>query len=522
MATRGENEHYQAERRAREGQQRSSCCVQRSVNIVRCFLHVAKTSFTLYLDLSASQRKALSGQGIQNDDGDSNYEDIPIGPDGPNPNDDDNAEDPPSDADDGNADPSNYLVFVNTVQGSYYQPKRFRGVNVSRKEMLNRNNTHWQAQYPVLKTAYLEWKSDGVVKRDPPISPSIPSPPAPSSIPLPTSSTDSTSPPSNTAHPSTSTLPSPPRYFAVDAVSLHGRDRHFIVIQEPHHQHAGQSLIRHGLISNSPLTPTIAFSILTIETFRRLRLRAPRTSIQSFIKVICDTDNHIFDFDLVTPFTEALDVYLAILRHVDLDIKHALGRNDPEWRIKHSCPACLYKVVDEKPLKYDILLTLDGGSSLKRFATAGLASFDLHFNSDYIILRDKVNEHAKKHAKKPAKQTATDASKKGKKGKGKVVTVEEVAEDEEAQHQADAGDVAMEMGEEGAGENGDDEWVVKNTPLGANGEDLLAKCTEHWKANADDSKKSTFECFEEAGVFVCLCRHGAPLTIADMVRSGEL
>jgi hypothetical protein len=44
----------------------------------------------------------------------------------------------------------------------------------------------------------------------------------------------------------------------------------------------------------------------------------------------------------------------------------ALGRDTPQWRIKHTCPACTYKLKGEYALTYKMLVTMDGNDSLKR------------------------------------------------------------------------------------------------------------------------------------------------------------
>ena len=45
-----------------------------------------------------------------------------------------------------------------------------------------------------------------------------------------------------------------------------------------------------------------------------------------------------------TVLGEAFDVYLAILRIVDKQIREALGRDTPNWRVMNACPPCTYKV----------------------------------------------------------------------------------------------------------------------------------------------------------------------------------
>ena len=43
-------------------------------------------------------------------------------------------------------------------------------------------------------------------------------------------------------------------------------------------------------------------------------------------------------------FTDTFDVYLRLLRAVEQHLNEVLGRADPDWRVKHSCPCCHYKV----------------------------------------------------------------------------------------------------------------------------------------------------------------------------------
>ncbi|KAJ7017224.1 hypothetical protein C8F04DRAFT_1215155 [Mycena alexandri] len=58
-------------------------------------------------------------------------------------------------------------------------------------------------------------------------------------------------------------------------------------------------------------------------------------------------------------------------------------------------------------------------------------------------------------------------------------------------------------------------------PRADGGEDK-SPCEERWKNLSDDSSKKMWAIYDETGVFICLCRHGFVLMVADMVRSGEL
>lgn len=173
--------------------------------------------------------------------------------------------------------------------------------------------------------------------------------------------------------------------------------------------------------------------------------------------------------------------------------------------------------MDEPPLTYDLFLAIDGGNSLKRFANAGSASNMLAFSSDYFVSREDVEKFAR-----PVKESRI--SKKGKgKGEGKgLKDVDDGGEDDEHEE-----DTQMELSGDGAkdGQVANEEFLVKNLPIGEGADEdghLLSSYTERWKANADDVHKKAFNCFEEAGVSICLCRHGHVFAMADMVSSGEL
>ena len=87
----------------------------------------------------------------------------------------------------------------------------------------------------------------------------------------------------------------------------------------------------------------------------------------------------------------------------------------------------------------------------------------------------------------------------------------------------DAEDVRHELGQEVVEIEGE-EWIVKNiqAEAGAAEGDENTICVERWKANADDSKKGMFDCFEQSGIFAAVCNHGLTIIACDMVRSGEL
>jgi hypothetical protein len=50
---------------------------------------------------------------------------------------------------------------------------------------------------------------------------------------------------------------------------------------------------------------------------------------------------------------------------VDQRVKEALGHQSSDWHIRHSCPACTYKLQGKKQLLFSMLWAMDGNDSLK-------------------------------------------------------------------------------------------------------------------------------------------------------------
>lgn len=195
-------------------------------------------------------------------------------------------------------------------------------------------------------------------------------------------------------------------------------------------------------------------------------------------------------------------------------VAKALGRDTPHWRVKNSCPCCRHRVPDEPHLEYDQIFAIDGGSSLKRLRDAGVADGAV-FKSDYYISPDEVDKFKHEAVKKSVKKAS----------KGRKKTAANLESDEEDDEPDQAADIALEVGGPTTEIDEDgDEWITKNIQCepGMDDGDKLTLCVERWKANADDEKKGMFACFDEAGVFTAVCRHGFLLAYCDMIQSGEL
>jgi hypothetical protein len=241
-----------------------------------------------------------------------------------------------------------------------------------------------------------------------------------------------------------------------------------------------------------PCTPqgiNVAISIRTLEVYRRLSLRCPRLGVQPFIRFLCDMHFIAPQSYLATQFRDAYNMYLWIRRAVDSRVKTALGRDTPDWRLKHACPACLYKLEGEPELDVPLIITIDGNNSLKRYPRRTQGGVDADDNpvagvsteridprptpGDYFIAPSTVDKWAKENleellAERPPQ--APDAS-----GAGEV--------DEEARERT--------------------------------------ACEKNWKNTQEKNTERTVSMWDETGIVMATCSHSFVLKLVDMVRSGE-
>lgn len=148
------------------------------------------------------------------------------------------------------------------------------------------------------------------------------------------------------------------------------------------------------------------------------------------------------------------------------------------------------QVEGEEPPTVMCMVCIDGNNSLKRLATAeGRRRGDARvFQSDYILPRDFVDQYANEVSSRQ-RQSKPDLP-------------------------GDADDALDDTSQFPGVDNGGyptDGVDNSSTP-----------CASNWKAAAADETKKMWAIFDETGIFICVCRHGIILWIADMVRSGEL
>ncbi|KAG1727170.1 uncharacterized protein EDB91DRAFT_1061234, partial [Suillus paluster] len=106
---------------------------------------------------------------------------------------------------------------------------------------------------------------------------------------------------------------------------------------------------------SSPIHPTTAITICTLNVYRQNHRVCPRFSIQAQAKMLCALHNlHV-----------AYDVYLELNHRINSRLDKFLGHDMDNWHILNSCPACQYSLVDEPPLEFSFLCALDGNNSAK-------------------------------------------------------------------------------------------------------------------------------------------------------------
>jgi hypothetical protein len=268
--------------------------------------------------------------------------------------------------------------------------------------------------------------------------------------------------------------------------------------------------MRAGFIATAPLVPTQAFAVETLDLYRALNKHNRRLGLQPFMKALREFHGITDLNESAYALSKAFDCYLNISRLVDTKVDEVLGRGGPDGRLTRACPACLYVLNDEPPLPYGFLCAGDGNMSLKRFKKAG-ATDNAVFTSTYFVSRDEVQKFA------DVAQARQKGSKRGGKGTG--------AKQEGTQGDGDLQDAEMETQETTTTnrfsnkESG--EFPLEEDPFMETFGNIVSNCAERWKANSDDNKKTMWDCFDESGIFVLLCRHGHILLTCDIVQSGE-
>ncbi|KAJ7729123.1 hypothetical protein B0H14DRAFT_3169252 [Mycena olivaceomarginata] len=241
------------------------------------------------------------------------------------------------------------------------------------------------------------------------------------------------------------------------------------------------ALIMSGLIPCAPWKPSVAVTVRVLKMYRIAHARCPQFAIQSFVKTLCDLYETPYLPYLRKQFSVCYDLYLDLRRNAEKTVLASLGRDSFAWRIKHACPSCMYKLEGEDKLIFDILVTMDGGNSLKRVLRRERVESDGDMGTNAKFVVGKSKEHV----------DSRDA------GDGYYLDREKV--NKWSKHR-----------------------IAEMLPMEAvEGEDVNL-CADRWKNMVEDITAKIWGIFDETGIFLCLCRHGFVLVICDMIKSGEL
>jgi hypothetical protein len=149
------------------------------------------------------------------------------------------------------------------------------------RQRLERQQSNWNTIFPSLIAAFLQWKY--------PTTTLAPHPP--------TGSSDTLDPEAH-APPLPSDPPSPPSPhdidvdpisydFTIDCVDLYTLSTS-IHVPRTASMTAAEALVIQGYLVTSPVDPTLAISLKTLELYRRLHCRKASLSVEAYAKVLCD------------------------------------------------------------------------------------------------------------------------------------------------------------------------------------------------------------------------------------------
>ncbi|KZP03987.1 hypothetical protein FIBSPDRAFT_968521 [Athelia psychrophila] len=218
----------------------------------------------------------------------------------------------------------------------------------------------------------------------------------------------------------------------------------------------------------APTSPTVGFSMRTLEFYRAAHFRCPQFSIQAFVRTMADLQGGQAQYQgyRARQFSIAYDLYLSI--QADAHVNRALNREDPDFNIRHVCPPCMYMLKDEPRMTFSMLSAMDGNNSFKHFERRAIPDEDSPAHGDSIETIDSRTI--------PGNMYLTRA------------TV--------------------------------DKWAMK--PGSRDPEEAKkGPCRERWKNMKPEATARAWGCFGKTGIFASFCRHGTNLTLADMYRTGE-
>ncbi|KAI6117929.1 hypothetical protein F5141DRAFT_1187094 [Pisolithus sp. B1] len=140
------------------------------------------------------------------------------------------------------------------------------------------------------------------------------------------------------------------------------------------------ALVCHGLIPCSPITLKVAVTVHVLDLYHTTHQHCPHLLIQAYVKLL----------------------FLAFVSNL---VHHALQHDQPNWWLKHSCPPCTYRMLDEPAMCFAMLFTQDRNDSLKQVAmrildgnvnhvAASLPTSEHTFHHEQYLTHEFINKFA--------------------------------------------------------------------------------------------------------------------------------
>ncbi|KAF7970293.1 hypothetical protein HWV62_24418 [Athelia sp. TMB] len=171
----------------------------------------------------------------------------------------------PETVDDARTEDTEGAYLAHALRDVYYTPWRQYHDQRTWRQRTTRQSQNWEPVMPSLVAAYLEWK--------------YPSTPC-------SASSEQSASPSVTRTSSPMSEEDAGVNFDISVIDIHeGRQTTLRVRRPDSSISPSVDLARHGCIGNSPLNPSFAITIKTLELYRRLRMRKPSFSAEAYTKL---------------------------------------------------------------------------------------------------------------------------------------------------------------------------------------------------------------------------------------------
>jgi len=166
---------------------------------------------------------------------------------------------------------STTLCSLVLMHNSHARRRVYRDTRTWRQR-LERQQSNWNAIFTSLTDAFLQWKYPTTAPDPPTTSRDTP---------------EARAPPSPTDSPSPIDVDPISYDFTIDCVDLYTLSTS-IHVPRTASMTAAEALMIQGYLVTSPVDPTLAISVKTLELFRRLRCRKASLSVEAYAKVLCD------------------------------------------------------------------------------------------------------------------------------------------------------------------------------------------------------------------------------------------